>query len=227
MKIDDNLMQEIREEIFPAMQSEGTDSGFALPNSTIELLGTLVGRYGIRRVFEFGSGRSTKEFLSLGCEVACLEDSKHWMDETIRTIEADKMDRLHPIVQPLRTVWHRGVPMKAWGNEVVPDLRDADLVLIDSPSYPPFREIPLLLSLAHAKNALIVVDDANIPTVRRFCERLAGDVDRVLSCSTTKDHGLYIFARTESSGEIDRWRGLVESLKAWRRYMSAPAPVSA
>jgi len=226
MKIDGNFVREIREEIFPAMQSDGENSGFALPGSTIELLGTLVRRYGIQRVFEFGSGRSTKEFLRLGCEVACIEDSKHWMDETLRTIPPEEMVRLHPIVRPLRTVWHRGVPMKAWGAEIAPELRDADLVLIDSPSYPPFREIPLLLSLAHAKNALIVVDDANIPTVRRFCERLAGDVDRVTSCSTTNDHGLFCFARIENSGEVDRWRGVVESMKAWRRYFSALTPAS-
>jgi hypothetical protein len=151
-----------------------------------------------------------------------VEDSQHWLDQTLTTIPSEHTAQLRTAVQPLQTVWHRGVPMQGWkSNALLAELREAELVLIDSPALPPFREHPLILSLNHATKAIIVIDDANIPTVKRFCERLADDRSRLLSFSTLKDHGLFFFARKDASGAVDDRRGLLETVKAWRRFWLA------
>lgn len=220
MNIDETAFEEILDELIPKIRGEPANHGFALGDGALALLGAIIQRFGVKKVFEFGSGRSTKEFLELGCLVFCVEDNQHWLDETLKTIPAERMAGLRSAVLPLRTVWHHGVPMKAWEEEAVaPELRNADLVLIDSPSYPPFREYPLILSMKHATNAIIILDDANIPTVDRFCKRLASDRSRVLSCSTSIGHGLFILARLSRNGEIESGRGAIETAKAWRRFV--------
>jgi hypothetical protein len=61
--------------------------------------------------------------------------------------------------------------------EVSGDVEDAllaaDLVLVDSPYFTPFRESTLWSSLQRCPQALIVLDDTRIPTLQRFSQRLA------------------------------------------------------
>jgi hypothetical protein len=218
--------REILPGIIAGIRDNNTDSGYALPDATLDCLGELVRQCGLRKVFEFGSGRSTKKFLEWGCSVFSLEDSRHWLEQTLATIPPEQLPRLRTAVQPLQTVWHRGVPMRGWEpGEFMAELQEAELVLIDSPALPPFREHPLILSLNHATKAIIIIDDANIPTVRRYCERLAGDRARVLSLFTPKDHGLYFFARKTAGETVDDRRGGIETVKAWRRFLLAsPLP---
>lgn len=47
----------------------------ALPQISLEFLSKVLAELGVRRVFEFGSGRSTQVFLNAGTEVTSLEDS--------------------------------------------------------------------------------------------------------------------------------------------------------
>ncbi len=197
------------------------EAGYALPPASLALLVECVKRLQVRRVFEFGSGQSTREFLAAGCQVTVVEDSEAWLAETSATLDPGQRERFAPHRLPLRRVWLEGAPLQSW---VLPEaalaaLRDAELVLVDSPAWPPFREHALTLALEHSRGALIVVDDANIPTVQRFCRRLA-DQNRATHFHTSMDHGLLFLCPT-GSGAVDLHRPLIETLKAWRRYFLA------
>jgi hypothetical protein len=197
--------------------------GYALPDATLRLLTRLVEAAGIRTVFEFGSGRSTKAFLAAGCAVTALENSRPWLDQTLAGLTPQERSRFDAVCQPLRLLFYQGAPFRSWtlGPDTLRRLATADLVLIDSPAFPPFREHALSLSLDHSRGALIVVDDAGIPTVRRFCLRLAGGPG-TLQRESRIDHGLFFLARDPSAKPPPR-RGLVETLKAWRRFFMAPS----
>jgi hypothetical protein len=116
--------------------------------------------------------------------------------------------------------------MKGWtlSAELWTALEEAELVLIDSPESPPFREHPLILGLTHAHKATVVIDDANIPTVQRFCQRLARNDGALTSIFTPKDHGLFFFGRRESGEGINFGRGFIETCKAWRRFWMNDRP---
>jgi hypothetical protein len=207
----------------PALCQEDThdEAGYALPDASRALLLACVSQLGIRRVFEFGSGRSTRDFLRAGCRVTVVEDSQTWLDETMNLLDADESARLVSHVLPLHRVWMAGAPLRSWNlsEEALQALGEAELVLVDSPAWPPFREHALALALGHCRAALIVVDDANIPTVSRFCRRLAGR-GRAPFFQTAMDHGLF-FTGSLESGSVDIRRPVLETLKAWRRYFLA------
>jgi hypothetical protein len=197
------------------------EAGYALPPSSLALLGKCVARLGIQRAFEFGSGQSTQQFLGAGCEVAAVENDESWLASTSASLDSSQRGRFTPFLLPLQRIWLAGAPLQSW---VLPDaalaaLRDAQLVLVDSPAWPPFREHALILALQHSREALIVVDDANIPTVDRFCQRLVNR-NRVAHFQTKMDHGLF-FIHASGTRAIDSRRPLMETLKAWRRYFLA------
>jgi len=195
-----------------------SEAGYALPTASLGVLRQCVMELGVRRVFEFGTGQSTRVFLEAGCEVVAIEDSADWLADTRRGLEAAFDTRVTFFHLPLCAVWHRSAPILSWTlpQEALAGLRNADLVLVDSPASPPFREHALALALAHARNALLVVDDARIPTVARFCRRLAGR-NGAESFETALDHGLF-FMGPIAGDRPDDSRSWVETLKAWRRY---------
>jgi hypothetical protein len=197
------------------------EAGYALPPSSLALLVECAKWLQAQRVFEFGSGQSTREFLAIGCHVAAVEDSESWLAETSARLDPYQRERFTPFLLPLRRVWMTGAPLQSWAlpEAALAALREADFVLVDSPAWPPFREHALALALAHARRALVVVDDANIPTVRRFCRRLAAR-NGASHFQTTMDHGLFFFGPV-GDGRIDSHRPLLETLKAWRRYFLA------
>jgi hypothetical protein len=197
------------------------EAGYALPPASLALLIECVTRLKIRRVFEFGSGRSTREFLAAGCHVATVENDEGWLVETNAALDASQGERFTSFLLPLQRVWLAGAPLRSWALPAAPleALREAQLVLVDSPAWPPFREHALTLALRHSPHALIVVDDANIPTVQRFCRRLVSR-NRLVHFQTTMDHGLF-FLHALDAGAIDIRRPLLETLKAWRRYFLA------
>jgi hypothetical protein len=197
------------------------EGGHALPDASLALLMDCVNRLGVQRVFEFGSGRSTRDFLRAGCQVSVIEDSETWLRRTIALLEDDQRARLISHVLPFRCVWVAGAPLQSW---ILPEgalraLDEADLVLVDSPAWPPFREHALALALAHCRQAVIVVDDANIPTVSRFCRRLAVR-NGAPFFQSAMDHGLFFIASPGNSS-VDTRRPIMETLKAWRRYFLA------
>jgi hypothetical protein len=78
---------------------------------------------------------------------------------------------------------------------------------------PPTREHALILALRHARTALVAIDDANIPTVGRYCTRLAGQNDLPMFRSRM-DHGVCFFAAT--GAPLDESRTLKDTLKVMR-----------
>jgi hypothetical protein len=227
-----DLIEFIFKEVLPGAVSripERTpDSGFALPASTLACFREIIDRLKITALFEFGSGRSTQVFLERGCRVTSLEDSDRWMQETAGYVEAARRQFWSPHVAPLTTVFDGFTPMRSWRpvEELVAALRRAQLILIDSPSYPPFREHALITSLRHSKRGLIVVDDANIPTVGRFCDRIAmRNPKAIRQYRTGKDHGLSFLMKLPGGARLDLHRGVLETGKGWRRFIAATRPV--
>ena len=163
-------------EPFTAAYPTGDDeeSFAALPAAALGFLISLASSIGAKRVFEFGSGKSTAAFVGAGLEVTCLEHSEYWMNETLARIHPGRRPKLASHVVPLATCWCGGVPMQGWplARPWGEALRAADLVLVDSPCYVPYREHTLMQALSQTR-AVVVIDDTRIPTVARFCDRLA------------------------------------------------------
>jgi len=173
----------------------------------------------LTNVFEFGSGRSTKSLLGRGCHVTSLEDSQVWLQNTLSMLSPAERQRHLAFLQPLRNVLLGAAPLKSWSFDLrlTRALAEAQLVLIDSPAYPPFREHALAMSLTHARHSLIIVDDANIPTVLRFCLRLA-EKNHLLHFHLPVDHGLFFILPPEHSTPLNASRSHWETMKAWRRF---------
>ena len=190
----------------------------ALPDVSLAFLVSLAKASGAKSVFEFGSGRSTAALLSAGLTVLSVEDSAHWMAETRKQIGTAANHR--PLVKPLSTRWWHGTPFLDWhlDAELTASLRSADIILIDSPYYPPFRESTLLSALSASSHALIVLDDTRIPTLERFCNRIAHRNPSLLHRRVRVGHCFDIFCRVDET-PIDSRCGLVEVLKGWRRFL--------
>ena len=62
------------------------DAGYALPRGSLDFLRACVQTLGVRRVFEFGSGASTRMFLEKGCELTSVENDRHWLEQTLQAI---------------------------------------------------------------------------------------------------------------------------------------------
>jgi hypothetical protein len=196
------------------------EGGYALPDASLVLLRDLIGELGVQQVFEFGSGRSTKLFLNCGCHVTVVEDSAHWLRCTMMSLSWELRVRFKSAHCRLDTVFDDGAPFLGWrlSGPMREALRAADLVLVDSPAYPPFREHALVATLRQNRRGLVVLDDANIPTVERFCVRLAGRNGLAMH-RTRMDHGLCFVCPPAEGQRLVSERGALETLKAWRRYL--------
>lgn len=117
----------------------------ALPDVSLNFLIELCATLNLKRVFEFGSGRSTKALLEGGCSVISLEDSDFWMEQTLKTLTLEQKNRHTALVRPLETRPLGLFPVLDWPIDAVltKDLKEAELILVDSPYYTPFRESTL------------------------------------------------------------------------------------
>lgn len=194
------------------------DAGYALPQTSLKLLKRLVTHSNLKTVFEFGSGRSTEAFLSMGCRLTSLEDSAEWLDQTRAGLV--KTDGWKPCIQPLMCRWDHWTPFHSWKltEELKEELSSAELVLIDSPAHPPSREMALLDTLRSGNQGIVVLDDADIPTLKRFCEAICLRNPSISGAHLKLDHGIYVFDLRNRGGSLKLSRGLLESCKAWRRY---------
>jgi hypothetical protein len=197
-------------------------ANFVLPLSSLKLLVELANESKARKIFEFGSGKSTKAFLDAGFKVVSMEHSNFWPQET--NMHLDKTNKINHVLvkHSLQTVFDGLAPFLAWreSSEMLDHLMTSDLVLVDSPPSPPSREYILLLALRNLINKIVVLDDTNIPTVTRFAERIARHNPEVLYYRSDMDHGLAFFCRVGNE-RICSGRGVVETAKAWRRYFKA------
>lgn len=197
----------------------------ALPSSSLSFLLELCRKIDAKRIFEFGSGRSTQAFLSAGYRVFSLEDSPFWLSKTVEPLSGEEA-RLHEsAVSALGTSMASGFPVLAWHIDTVirNQLQQADLILVDSPHFTPFREETLFASLQYGPQALAVLDDTRIPTVSRFCDRLALQNPQLLHKRVTVGHGFDLFFRSDPFRPLVRRVDFYETLKGWRRYFQGRA----
>jgi len=119
---------------------------------------------GIRRVFEFGTGRSTRAFLDAECEVASVEDSAEWARAKHNEVSAGCLaPRSHSFsfLCVLSGIAARqcGAGSAGSGPRRLAGCRAGPGRFTRAT---PFREHALAMAFAHARGALIVVDDAGI-----------------------------------------------------------------
>jgi len=219
------LLTERIEEVFRAgilfasfRPSDHPTVAAALPDESLNFLTTLAKAVDAKTILEFGSGRSTIALLTAGFSVISIEDSVFWMEETLKV--TPKSDAHHQaLVKSLSMIWRNAAPFLDWrlDDELVGLIQAADMVLIDSPYYPPFRESTLLSALSMTERALVVLDDTRIPTLSRFCDRIARRNPHLMHRRVPVGHCFDVFCRLDRA-PIDSHRSLPETLKAWRRF---------
>lgn len=207
--------------LLPEMGPPGDHTGnpAALPDQSLAFIISAANLIGAKRAVEFGSGRSTAAFLDAGLTLTSIEDNQTWLADTEKAISGKPRERWSAIVRPLSTEWEGLVPFRDWafGRDIVEPLEEADLVLIDSPHFVPFREATLINALRHARHALVILDDSRIPTVQQFCDRIARQNPKLLHRRVRVGHGLDLFAHSDSA-DIRSIRGPIEVAKGWRRF---------
>jgi len=205
------------------VSSEHPENPAALPAEALEFLTELAGRLNAVNVFEFGSGQSTAAFLPAGLLVTSLEDSAHWMGETVARLEDEQKARHTALVRPLSVQMHGAYPVRDWtiDAEIRAKLARADLILVDSPYYVPFRESTLWSGLVENNHAVVVLDDARIRTVARFCDHLAAANPALLHRRVGVGHTFDVFGRPEGVIATRRGHGFIDVLKGWRRFFVA------
>lgn len=192
----------------------------ALPDASLEFLVEVCQRLQIRNVFEFGSGRSTLALLQAGFNVVSLEDSQFWLDKTIQSIPLRDSPRHRGLMQPLQTKALGCFPVMDWklSESVTAQLGAAELILVDSPHYTPFRESTLWTSLTVRPGALVILDDTRIPTLRHFCDRLARTNRSLLHRRIAVGHGFDLFYRYDQQTKLSLGHSMTDCLRGWRRY---------
>lgn len=195
------------------------DAIAALPDASLEFLLEICRRVGVTTVFEFGSGRSTKALLQAGVSVASLEDSDYWMQKSLTECGPDLLARHRSFVRPLRCHSLGLFPVMDWDvrGDVEDALLTADLVLVDSPYFTPFRESTLWSSLQRCPQALIVLDDTRIPTLQRFSQRLAFANPDMLHQQVKVGHGFGVFSSCNCR-RLQLGHSFKDVLSGWRRY---------
>lgn len=198
---------------------DDAENPVALPDAALSFLTALAHESGARTALEFGSGRSTAAFLRAGLDVTSVEDSAFWMNKT-RSAIGDLKLRHNPVVRPLSVVWRHATPFLDWqfDDRLTALVRAADIILIDSPFYPPFRESTLLSVLEIAEGSIVLLDDTRIPTLQRFCDRIGRRNPTLLHRRVPVGHSFDVFCPLDHSG-IDGRCPLIEVIKGWRRFM--------
>ncbi len=203
----------------PALREYHPANNAALPDKSLEFLRELCETFRIRRVFEFGSGRSTKLFLDLGCFVSSLENSNFWMDDTLNSVPLDLRLRHKGFVRPLVPRFLGLFPVLDWkiDRDLQKEIENADLILIDSPYYTPYRESSLWQSLILGQDTIIVVDDTSIPTVSRFCKRIADHNPTIKHLNVAIGHDFDLFLR-QGNVKLTLGHSVTDSFKGWYRF---------
>jgi hypothetical protein len=201
-------------------EADDPDNLAALPQVSLNFLRNVVTDLRVSRVFEFGSGRSTQAFLDVGAQVTSLEDNSQWFTDTLKKISAPLKLMHIGIVQPLKICWRDGAPYRTW--EITPQIREAlcaaELILIDSPFFVPYRIETLKQVLSLDTQAVIVIDDTRIPTMERACAKIAKANPALHYASIQVGHGFTLFARHQQQS-VKFPASLSDSLKAWRRFL--------
>ena len=173
--------------------------------------------------FEFGSGASTIVLRNRFAAVTSIEDSAEWLDKTERLpgiVPKRPEDKTR--VVPL-TRCHLGIiPYLSFDLdrriELLQRLEAADLILIDSPTNPATREHTLATVLQHIKpGALVLLDDLEVRSTRRFAERLSRDNSTMFDYfDVAIDKGIGVYWK-KTMGHVGFHPTLREMVGAWLR----------
>jgi hypothetical protein len=173
--------------------------------------------------FEFGSGCSTHVLRSAFPAVASVESSAEWLDKTEqreRSIARRPSDVATVIA--LERCWNRFRPIESFNLEkhvdILERLKQARLILVDSPPNPAKREHALFLALRYAPpGAAIVLDDLEVRAVSRFAHRLAKQNASAFRFWVLNiDHKLAIYLKLRQC-RVRSWPTLVEFVGTWLR----------
>jgi hypothetical protein len=190
----------------------------ALPDPSLQFLLSICRALGVKNIFEFGSGRSTKALLAQGYHVTSLEDSSYWLNQTTATLTEEEKEKHKSFVKPLALRFIGLFPVLDWqiDSEIKKDLEQADLILVDSPYYTPFRESTLWSALNFSENAVIILDDTRIPTLSRFCDRLSL-VNHAMHARVKVGHGFDMFY-LQNSKKLHLKHSAADTIKGWYRF---------
>lgn len=159
--------------------------------------------------FEFGSGRSTHVLRRVFGSVTSVEDSADWLNTTEKLADAVQRradDRTR--VVPLTRCWNRLRLIESFDitshSDLLSRLRNARLVLVDSPPNPAKREHALYLALSHTPaDALVVIDDLEVRATARFTTRLARQNEKRFAFWRLKiDHQLGVFLKLKTTNAV-------------------------
>lgn len=197
----------------------------ALPSFSLAFLLELSRKINAQRIFEFGSGRSTQAFLSAGYRVFSLEDSAYWMSKSLEALRPEERSNHNSSVRALKTRILGAFPVLDWvlDDSLKHEIAAADLILVDSPHFTPFRESTLWNSLHFGPRALIVLDDTRIPTLQSFCDRIISQNPQLLHRRVAVGHGFDLFHCSDVGRVLCRKQSPIDVLKGWRRYFMGRA----
>jgi hypothetical protein len=173
--------------------------------------------------FEFGSGRSTHALRRASSATTSIEDSGDWLSRT-EQLEGSVTKRHvdHSEVIPLTRCWNRLRPIESFDVEKqgkpLARLKQARLILVDSPPNPAKREHALFTALRHAPvGAVVVLDDLEVLAASRFAHRLAAQNSNLFRFWLLNvDHKLGVFFKVRS-GQIRSRPTLREFVGSWLR----------
>ena len=133
-----------------------------------------------------------------------------------------KRDADYSEVIPLTRCWNRLRPIESFDvprqRESLARLRQARLILVDSPPNPAKREHALFLALHHGPvGTVIVLDDLEVSAASRFAHRLAAQNASLFRFWLLNvDHKLGVFLKVRS-GRIRSRPTFREFVGAWLR----------
>ncbi len=144
------------------------------------------------------------------------------MAQTVQGLPAALRVRHTALVRPLRLHFHGLIPLLDWtiDAELAGHLQAAELILVDAPFYTAFRERTLWTALNLNPQAVVVLDDTRVPTLSRFCDRIAAVNPGLLHARVRVGHGLDVFSAA-STAALKVKHTPLEIVKGWRRYVLA------
>ena len=192
----------------------------ALPDASLDFLLEVSKRINVHEVFEFGSGRSTKTLLSAGMTVCSLEDSEYWLRKCLNEMPSELTALHQSAVEPLRTKMLGCFPVLDWRikGSLLERLAAADLVLVDSPYYTPFRESSLWTALLHCPDAIVILDDTRIPALSTFCDRIKAKNPWIAHKRVKVGHGFDLIWCRGKNANLSLGHSITDCFKGWRRY---------
>ena len=204
----------------PYQQSDFKEAVAALPNDSLVFLLDTCKILHVKRVFEFGSGRSTQALLKNGYSVTSLEDSEYWLNKTLENLSENEKAYHTTFVKPLKIRFLGLFPVMDWhiDSEIRQSINEADLILVDSPYYTPFRESTLWSSLKFANGSIIILDDMRIPTLQIFCDRIKNSNESLVYNRVSVGHGLGIFYINPGVKLILN-HSFIDIIKGWYRFL--------